>query len=339
MRTLALPEFTPLPFLSNPHLQTLLGCYLPGPRLIQPARDHVVQLADGDGLLLHDSAPHGWCAGGPIALLLHGLSGSANSPQIKRLACRLLKKGLRAVRMDLRGAGRGLPLARRFYHAGRSGDVRAALAEVHRWSPTSPLVLIGLSLGGGIALKLAGEAGDQPVPGLDRVAVLGPPIDLECCVTLLTQPRNRLYEKCFLRNLLAEARQRQQVFPDLPPLCLPRRLTMRLFDDLYTAPRSGFADALDYYQKASSCHLIERIPVPTLILTARDDPFIAVEPFEHLKVPDHITVRILPHGGHVGFVGWDGAGGFRWAEQRMVEWIARGVPILDTIARKTSCRD
>lgn len=322
----SLLEFLPLPLLSNPHLQTLLGYYLPGPRLTQPAMEHVVWLPDGDALVLHDSVPAGWSPGGRIALLLHGLSGSADSTQVKRLACGMLENGLRVVRLDMRGTGRSLPLARLFYHGGRSEDVRAALAEIHRWSPTSPLVLVGVSLGGNIALKTAGEAAEQPIPGLERVVALGPPIDLERCAALLTQPRNRFYEIFFLRDLLANAHQRQQFFPDLPPLRLPRRMTMRLFDDLYTAPRSGFADALDYYRRASSHHLIERIKVPALILTARDDPFIAAEPFEKLKVPEHITVRILRHGGHIGFVGWDGAGGFRWAERRLIEWASHPEP-------------
>jgi predicted alpha/beta-fold hydrolase len=223
--------------------------------------------------------------------------------------------------MDLRGTGAGLALARGCYNAGRSEDVRAALAEVHRWSPDSPLLLLGVSLGGNISLKLAGELPVFPVPGLRRVAALGPPIDLEHCSRLLARPSNRLYEHSFLNLLVAEARQRQRLFPDLPPLRLPRRLTMRLFDDLYTAPRCGFADALDYYGRASALPLVGRIPLPTLILTARDDPFIAVEPFEGLRAPENVAVHIAPHGGHLGFVGWDGAGGIRWGERRVLDWL------------------
>jgi predicted alpha/beta-fold hydrolase len=120
---------------------------------------------------------------------------------------------------------------------------------------------------------------------------------------------------------LIEARLRQRFFPDLPPLRFPRRMTIRLFDELYTAPRSGFADAMDYYRKASCATLIHRIQVPTLILTARDDPFIAVEPFEELKLPANVQVRLVAHGGHIGFLGWDGCGGIRWAERRLVEWV------------------
>ncbi|HTU94059.1 MAG TPA: alpha/beta fold hydrolase [Gemmataceae bacterium] len=315
-------DFRPLPLLRNPHVQTVLAALVPGLNCPLPDQCHIVPLPDGDRLVLHNNTPLGWKPGDPLALLVHGLSGSHTSPHIRRLAALLLARQVRVVRMDQRGAGAGISLARGVYHAGRSDDVRAALAEIHRWSPSSPLLLIGLSLGGALVLRLAGEAADRPVPGLTRLAAFCPPIDLLRCSALLSLRQNRLYEDNFLRDLLFAARQRQRFFPDLPPLNFPRRrLTMQLFDDLYTAPRSGFADALDYYRTASCAPFVPGIQLPTLILTARDDPFIAVEPFEELKVPSHILVRIVNHGGHIGFLGWDGCGGFRWAERRIVEWM------------------
>ncbi len=316
-------EFRPFPLMRNPHVQTLLGHLLPGPSCPVADRQRILWMPDGDGLVLHDNVPAGWRPGGPIALLVHGLSGSHASPHIARLAGLLLAQGVRTVRLDLRGAGKGLPLARSFYHAGRSDDLRAALGELHRWSPASPLWLLGVSLGGNLVLKLAGEAADGPVPGLARVAALAPPIDLARCAGLIALPGNRIYHDNFLRDLVLEARQRQRHFPDLPELRFPKHLTLRQFDELYTAPRSGFADALDYYRRASAAPLIERIALPTLVLTARDDPFIAVEPFEQLRAPDNVTLRILPYGGHIGFVGWDGAGGIRWAERRLVACMTR----------------
>jgi predicted alpha/beta-fold hydrolase len=240
------------------------------------------------------------------------------------MARHLLALGVRTVRLDMRGTGQGFPLARRVYHGGRSDDIRAALLAMHSWSPPSPLLVIGISLGGNLALKVAGEVARHPVPNLARVAVLAPPIDLTRCATLLCRPANRMYEDNFVRLLVAEARRRDRYFNEPSPVRFPRRTTMRMFDDLYTAPRSGFADALDYYRRASAGPLVPHIRVPTLIMAARDDPFIAVEPFEELRVPSHIQVRIVPRGGHVGFLGWDGAGGIRWAERRLVEWVVAG---------------
>src|SRR5206468_4012233 len=99
------------------------------------------------------------------------------------------------------------------------------------------------------------------------------------------------------------------------------RLTLRQFDDLYTAPLWSFQDAQDYYRQASSLPLVPRVQVPTLVLTARDDPFIAVEPFEGLPAAPRLEVHIAEYGGHLGFLGWDGTGGIRWAERRLVEWV------------------
>jgi predicted alpha/beta-fold hydrolase len=321
--TYAEGDFCPLPFLGNPHVQTLLAYVLTGPPFEYPTTERQVRLPDGDRLVLHDSVPAGWRPGGRIALVVHGLGGSHRSGHVCRQALALLRRGARVVRVDLRTAGRGIALARRPYHAGCSNDLRAAAAEVHRWSPGSPLALVGLSLGGNIVLKLAGEAADDPVPGLERVVAVGPPIDVGRCAALLGQPRNRVYEQFYVRALVAHAGRHCRHFPDLPTVHFPRQTTMRLFDDLYTAPRCGFADALDYYRRTSSLPLIPRIAVPALLLTARDDPFIAVEPFEQLRAPGHVEARVVERGGHLGFLGPDGAGGIRWAERYAADWVTR----------------
>jgi predicted alpha/beta-fold hydrolase len=313
-------EFRPLPFLGNPHVQTVLGTFWRGTALPFTATVRLAPLPDGDRLALHDSVPAGWRPGGRIAVLVHGLGGSHGSRYMERLTGLLLPHGVRVVRLDLRGVGRGEALARRTYHGGCSDDVRAAAAEIHRWSPSSALVLIGMSLGGNIVLKLAGEAAADPVPGLDRVVAVSPPIDLVRCAELIAQPRSWVYENYYVRRLIHQVRRRQRLLPHLPPVRFPRRTTLRMFDDLYTAPRCGFAGALDYYRRASALPYIHRIAVPAFLLSARDDPFVAVEPIEALQAPGHVQVHITRHGGHLGFLGWDGFGGVRWAERRVVEW-------------------
>jgi predicted alpha/beta-fold hydrolase len=309
-----------LPLLSNPHVQTLLSQVLTGPVRTLPAAERLVTLPDGDRLVLHDSRPPRWQTGDPIAVLVHGLGGCHASMHLVRQAHRLMRRGVRTVRLDLRGVGRGERLARRTYNAACSEDVRRAAEAVCQPHPTSPLWLIGFSLGGNIVLKLAGEAAARPLPNLCRVAAVSPPIDMERCAALLAIRRNRLYDRYYVRLLLRQVTRHDRHFPDLPRVRFPRRLTMRQFDELYTAPRGGFADALDYYRRASSLPLIARIEVPTFILTARDDPFIAAESFVGLN-GKHLEVEMADRGGHMGFLGADGSGGIRWAERRVEAWL------------------
>jgi predicted alpha/beta-fold hydrolase len=211
------PDFRPLPLLGNPHVQTVLGAYLPGGGCPLPEKQIAVALPDGDQVLVHQNTPTPWKPGHPVALLLHGLTGNHASTHIRRMAARLLESDVRVYRMDMRGAGAGLPLARLTYHSGRSEDVRFALAEIARLNPGSPQLLVGMSLGGNVALKLAGELPEHPVPNLARVAAIAPPIDLMRCSRLLMLPRNRVYERRFTNALVRDVRRRQVYFPD-PPL-------------------------------------------------------------------------------------------------------------------------
>jgi uncharacterized protein len=188
-------DFKPLPFLGNPHVQTVLGNLWPGNLRALPTRAWQVALLDGDRLVVHDSTPAGWRNGLRLALLVHGLGGCHSSGYMVRIAWQLFRRGWRVLRLDLRGAGAGAAWARRTYNAACSEDVRAVALAVHEQAPASPLTLIGVSLGGNIVLKLAGEAARIPVPGLERVAALAPPIELERCAELLAAPRNRLYER------------------------------------------------------------------------------------------------------------------------------------------------
>jgi predicted alpha/beta-fold hydrolase len=225
--------------------------------------------------------------------------------------------------MDLRGVGAGEKLAQRTYHGGCSDDVRAAANFFQQENPNAPLILLGMSLGGNIVLKLAGEAAAKPLTGLHAVAALAPPIDMVACAHMIAQPRNHLYEQYFVRHLKDQVRRNRRHNPRLTRLRFPRHLTMRLFDELVTAPSWGFADAMDYYRVASALPVVGRISVPAFMLTARDDPFIAVESFESLRPGPATEVHIIERGGHLGFLGRDGAGGFRWAEQRLVDWITK----------------
>src|SRR5262249_24894802 len=147
-------------------------------------------------------------------------------------------------------------------------DVRAVADWCLRESPGARLILVGLSLGGNIVLKLAGESAANPLAGLHAVAALAPPIDMIGCADMLAQPRNHLYEQYFVRHLKEQVRRNRRHHCRRPRLRLPRHLTMRLFDELVTAPAWGFNGALDYYHRASAMPVVGHIQVPAFILTA-----------------------------------------------------------------------
>jgi predicted alpha/beta-fold hydrolase len=151
-------------------------------------------------------------------------------------------------------------------------------------------------------------------------------MDLERCVTALERRENRIYEWNFVRNLKARMRRKARLFPGRFPLNgLSRIQTVRQFDDAFTAPHHGFRDAHDYYYRASALRVIDRIQVPTLIVSAQDDPFVPAEPFHDRAVTGNplITVELPSEGGHCGFLTeaqtYDDDG--YWAERRIVEFV------------------
>lgn len=317
------PPFEPPRWLRGPHAQTIVGRYWPWPRPRVAARYVEIPVSEGDRVSLLDSVPPGWGPGDPAALLIHGLAGTARSPYMVRVAQKLVARGVRAVRMNMRGAGAGFGSARRFYHSGRSDDLRAAAAWLAERAPGSPLGLVGFSLGANLVLKLAAEAADDPVPGLDCVVAANPPIDLDaCCRHIL-----RVYDRTFLRLLRGEVDRLHAAFPDLDRVDLSAATCLQDFDDHYTAPRNGFSDAADYYARSSAGPLIERIRAPGLVIHAADDPLIPPTPFQSVRFPPHLALEMIPQGGHLGFVSrsrWDGDR--RWLDARILAWLGARWP-------------
>jgi len=316
-----LQAFRPLPLLTNPHAQTLVAAKLSWSRE-PPASTSLVPLPDGDRIALEVSTPQGWQPYEPTVVMLHGLCGCHRSPYMQRLTSKLLRRGIRAIRMNLRGCGSGRGLARSPYHSGLSADVLAVVDSLGQATPLSPVTLVGFSRGGNLVLKLAGEL-STAVPGhLQRVIAVCPPADLMASAGLLSQPGNRLYNRYFTRLLCAEVAYRQTRFPDLPRVTLPDRLTLYEFDEYYTAPQCGFRDALDYYRRCSAAPLVPRITLPCYILFAADDPWIDGCVFDDVVLPANVHILRAPHGGHLGFLGWPGGpGGYRAMGAQVLAWI------------------
>jgi predicted alpha/beta-fold hydrolase len=302
----------------------VLGAYLPHAARENGSQQHRLLLDDGDQLVLHDDCPANWSPGQRVALLMHGLGGCHGSPYMLRLALKLNDVGVRAFRLDMRGCGAGFALAKNPGHAGRSEDARAAIEKIAQLCPASPVSMIGYSLGGNIALKLAGECGSDPPGNLDSVAAVGPPIDLQRCCEHLQTGLNWVYDRTFIRSLLALVKRRELELPEFtthPPVTPPPKRLVE-FDDRYTAPRSGFANAMDYYARCSSAPLLAKIEIPTLVLTAADDPLIPVSMFEKAERSPAVDLHIADSGGHIGFFGRPGCDpDRRWLDWRLVEWV------------------
>lgn len=317
-----MPRFEPHPWLPNGHWQTVLGYYLPAKVASFPSQSYEVALLDGSRLMVEESVPPGWQIGDHAAVLVHGLVGSARSPYMVRMAGRLVDLGVRVVRMNLRNAGEGFGLARGTYHAGKTGDVRAVVEWLAARCPGSPIALIGFSMGGNLVLKLAAEASEVALEGLDCVLAANSPLDLSACCRYMRQRSRRLYNRNFVKALRTEVRRLHAKFPDMGPPDLRGIETLYDFDDRYTAPQHGFMNAEDYYARSSAGPLLSRIEVPGLVVHAEDDPFIPVESYRGLVFPPNLALELIPKGGHLGFISrapWDGDR--RWLDSRFCLWL------------------
>ena len=325
---LDIPEFVPHPLLRGAHRQTIAAVYLPGNRSEYRARQCVVPLADGDRLVLHDDRPEAWRPGHRVALLIHGLAGNHSSHYMRRIAGKLNARGVRTFRMDLRGCGAGVALARLPYHSGCSTDAMAALEYLAAECPDSPATLVGFSLGGNITLKLLGELENQPCGALDSGLAVCPPLDLCSAAENIRRTSNRIYDKHFVKLLWAQMQRRRRLVAGVVDVDLTRPpRTLVDFDQEYTAPVCGFGTAENYYRTCSSAQFVPRIHLPTLILASLDDPLIPNAPYKSLKLPESVQLHLTHHGGHLGFIGRPGPDpDRRWMDWRVVDWVvSRGV--------------
>ena len=240
----------------------------------------------------------------PLAVLVHGLSGSQDSTYMAATARALLEEGYPVLRMNLRGAGPARPLCGLQYHAGRSEDLRDAL-ESESFPETSGrgLVLIGYSLGGNMLLKFLAEFGDGfPIVGACAISA---PIDLEAASHRFLHPRNVLYHWNLLRNMKREALEDGGELTGAERRAIIGVKSILEFDDRFVAPRNGYSDAAAYYADNMARRFLANIPLPTLIIHARDDPWIPADPYTSYTWSDNpnLLPLLANGGGHVGFHG------------------------------------
>jgi predicted alpha/beta-fold hydrolase len=261
----------------------------------------------------------------PTILLLHGLESSSDAHYVRGLSNKAFAAGFNAVRLNQRNCGGTERLTDSLYHSGLTQDPLAVMRELIEVDGLRSIAVAGYSLGGNLALKLAGDFGATPPNELQAVSAVSPTMDLAACVEALEAPQNQIYQRHFVRNLKKRMRRKARAFPGRFSLdALGGVRTIREFDEAYTAPFHGFRGASDYYHRASAMRVIEHINIPTLIISAENDPFVPPAPFRVPAVTgnEHIQVRLTKEGGHCGFVeerrgSYDGY----WAEREVVEFI------------------
>ncbi|ANI12900.1 hydrolase [Pseudomonas citronellolis] len=321
------PPFQPAWWLPGPHLQTLYGSLLRKAPVLRRERERL-WLEDGDFLDLDWHGPHS--ARTPLVLAVHGLTGSSDSHYIRGLQFAVQARGWASVALNWRGCSGEPNLLPRGYHSGISEDLAAVIEHLRRMRPLAPLYAVGYSLGGNVLLKYLGEQGqDCPLRGAAAVSV---PFRLDRCADRIGIGFSRIYQAHFMRELVAYVRNKQQSFARrgaqehlaalerLGPLDGMR--TFWDFDGRVTAPLHGFADAHDYYKRASSRFYLGGIRTPTLIIHSSDDPFIdagSIPPADELSASTELELH--EHGGHVGFIGGTPGRPDYYLERRIPDWL------------------
>jgi predicted alpha/beta-fold hydrolase len=309
------------PFFRNPHLATIAGNFWSRPNVEQrwPVEAVVHRTEPEVQVLVHSQNPSAEPRG--EILIVHGLEGSSLSGYARSMAYAALDRGYSAGRFNLRGCGGTEHLAITSYHGGQTSDVLAVLRQ-RREVTGQALFLAGFSLGGNIALKLAGELGDSARDLLSGVCSVSAPIDLASCADALTRPQNFIYQNRFLARLKDRIRRRHLQAPELYTLeYLPKIRTIIDFDNSYTARLFGFGTAANYFRTQSSNQFLERIRIPALLVQSQDDPLIPFSIYDHpaFAANPHLRLIAPAHGGHVGFIARHRPR--FWVDELVLDWV------------------
>lgn len=308
-------------WLRNAHAQTIWGRVLKRvPRV--PTSMECLSAPDGDNLELHHlDAARGAPSDGPRVLMLHGLEGSRRSHYVDGLFAQAAARGWGATLLVFRGCGTLPNTARRFYHSGETSDLAFVFETLGARWPRSPWFLTGVSLGGNVTLKWLGELGAAVDARIRAAAAISTPFDLDAGARYISRGFARLYDRNFVRSLRRKALAKLALHPRLfDSTRVARAASIYEFDDVVTAPVHGFESAADYYARSSSLGFLEHIRVPTLLLSARDDPFLPPPVLDRVAAiaRDNAALHAEFHetGGHVGFVSGTPRRPFYYAEWR-----------------------
>jgi predicted alpha/beta-fold hydrolase len=308
-------QFEPSWPLRNAHLQTVLSSLLGYRTRIAYHRERL-ELADGDFL------DFDWLTSrnDRLAILSHGLEGSSRDGTVRGMAAALHKTGWSVLAWNYRGCSEEMNRLPRLYHSGDTADLGKVVE--HAAKRFSILGLVGFSLGGNLVLKYLGES--PPHPAVAAAVAISPPVNLAATAQALDKRKsNRIYLRRLIASLVRKVRAKAKHFPEqIDSRQINGLHGFEDFDGRFTAPIHGFLDAMDYWEKCSSKQFLPAITVPTLILSAQDDPFLTLEsfPFTEAEQSTQLYLEAPEAGGHLGFLSsLNGEG--TWAEKRTAEFL------------------
>jgi predicted alpha/beta-fold hydrolase len=315
-------DYTAPRWLAGAHAQTIYpALFGPAPVVFRRER---VDTPDGDFVDFDWQDASSPAPSTPTVVLFHGLEGNSSSHYARALMRRLQAIGWRGVVPHFRGCSGEPNRLPRAYHSGDYAEIDWMLAMVKARLPAAPLYAVGVSLGGSALLNWLGREQERARSTLVAAAAVSAPLDLAAAGTAIGQGFNRIYALHFLSTLVPKALAMAQRFPGMLDTAAVRRArSMHTFDDVVTAPLHGFDGAHDYWRRASSKPWLGGIAVPTLVLNAKNDPFI---PASSLPGPESVSRSVKleqpAHGGHAGFAMSPFPGSLEWVPSRLLQFFA-----------------
>ena len=318
-----LPPFEPHPLLKNGHAMTIVSAFVPRRFAIPPAEARLFQVDPESRVLAHCHWQPGKHKDAPVIIIVHGLEGSSDGNYVRGIAEKAFHRGFHVVRVNQRNCGGTEALTPTLYNSGMSADYRAVFEELSNSDGFEQIFFAGYSMGGNLVTKMAGEFGAAVPKALCAVCSVCPALDLAACADALERAENYLYQRRFVSGLMSRYARKHELFQERYPIrgLAPVR-TLRQFDDIITAPQFGYRDAQDYYENVGAKRVVAQVRLPTLMITAQDDPFVPYASFLAAKISENPAIQFLApkHGGHCGFISKHSGPERFWAEQRIVDF-------------------
>jgi uncharacterized protein len=311
--------YRPPLLLRSAHLQTIYAALVRRVPLVTGDRERI-QTPDGDFL---DLDWHFRKYSKRLLILTHGLEGNSRQAYMQGMARAFSDQGWNILSWNFRGCSGEMNRKLQSYHSGATEELQIILDHVFQKDVFSEIALVGFSLGGNVTLKYLGDRADTLDTRIQSAVAISVPCDLKSSSLRLEDTQNLIYMERFMISLRKKIRAKIESFPgDLQDEGLDRMRTFRQFDGAYTAPLHGFTSAEDYWARSSSKPVLKNIRIPTLLINAGDDPFLAENcyPMAVARDSDKFHLEIPFHGGHVGFVTF-GNNNTYWSERRALEFV------------------